>query len=66
MQVPTKHLTSLKSTNPDRSENQPIRQLGGKNQPMTDRVWIAGINKTLTLIEGKTNQSESLAGKTSL
>jgi hypothetical protein len=34
MQAPIKHQTSLKSTNPDRSENKPIRKLGGKNQPM--------------------------------
>jgi hypothetical protein len=65
MQAPIKHLTSLKSTNPDRSENQPIRKLGGKNQPMTDRFRNARVNQTLTLIEGKINRSESLAGKTS-
>jgi hypothetical protein len=65
MQAPIKHLTSLKSTIRDRSENQAIRKLGGKNQPMTDRVRNAGVNQTLTLIEVKINQSESLAGKTS-
>jgi hypothetical protein len=46
-------------------ENQPIRKLGGKNQPMTDQVWNAGFNQTPALTEAKINQSESLAGKTS-
>jgi hypothetical protein len=32
---------------------------------MTDRVWNAGVNQTLTQIVAKINQSESLAGKTS-
>jgi hypothetical protein len=45
MQVPIKHQTSLKSTNSDRSENQPTRKLGGKNQPMTDRVRNQPIRK---------------------
>ncbi len=35
------------NTNPGRSEKQPIRRLGGKNQPMTDCVWDAGVSKKL-------------------
>jgi hypothetical protein len=55
---------SVKNFNPNRSKNQPIRMLGGKNQPMTVVVWNAGVNQTPTLIEAKINQLEGLAEKT--